>query len=159
MSPSDGRSGSPRTLSASKTDGRGLAVAGILGAAVLAALLLVPGLRLGADKPWLGGVVILVPTSAMLAAAGIRHYGVARAVAVGLVVSLVAGCVSWLVAVFTLVRALSGLGVGLVWAILLFLTPVVSVLALGALALRVVPPRSSSGDVTKVRTDRQSADP
>ncbi|WP_460355268.1 hypothetical protein [Mycobacterium sp. ZZG] len=121
------------------TDGRGVAVAGILGAAVLAALLLVPGLRLGADRPWLGAVVIVVPTAALLAASGYRHYGRGRAVAVALAVTVIAGAVSWLVAVFTLVKALSGSGVGLVWAILLFLTPAVSVAALGALALRVVP--------------------
>lgn len=141
MSGSGRRSDARETLPTPTSNGRGLAVAGTLGAAVLAALLLVPGLRLGADRPWLGAVIILVPTAAMLAVTGIRHYGAGRAVAVALVVTLVAGSVSWLVAVFTLVRALSGVGVGLVWAILLFLTPVVSVLALGALALRVVPPR------------------
>jgi hypothetical protein len=129
----------------SRTDGRSLALAGILGAAVLAALVLVPGLRVGADSPWLGAVVILAPTTALLGATGFRHYGVGRAVAVAAVVAVVAGGVSWLVAVFTLVRALSGSGVGLVWAILLFITPVVSVLALGALALRVVPPRRAAG--------------
>lgn len=123
------------------TDGRAVAVAGILGAAVLAALLLVPGLRLGADRPWLGAVVILVPTAALLAGTGSRHYGRGRAVGVAVVVTALAGCVSWLVAVFTLVKALSGSGVGLVWAILLFVTPAVSVAALGALALRVVPPQ------------------
>lgn len=47
---------------------------------------------------------------------------------------------SWLVAVFTVVKALSGASVGLAWMILLFLTPVVSVLGMGVLALRVVPP-------------------
>ena len=143
MSASGGSSDPGEILPTSTTNGRGLAVAGILGAAVLAALLLVPGLRLGASQPWLGAVVILVPTAAMLAATGIRHYGVGRAIAVAVVVTVVASGVSWLVAVFTLVRALSGVGVGFAWAILLFLTPVVSVLALGALALRVVPPRSS----------------
>lgn len=122
-------------------NGRGLAVAGILGAAVLAAVLLIPGLRLGADQPWLGAVVIIVPTAVLLAATGHRHYGTGRAVAVALVVTVVAGGVSWLVALFTLVKALSGVGVGLAWAILLFVTPAISVLALGALALRVVPPR------------------
>lgn len=120
--------------------GRGVVVAGLLGAAVLATLVLVPGLRIGADQPWLGALVILVPTVVMLAATGSRHYGLGRAVVVALGVAVLAGGASWLVAVFTLVRALSGVGVGLVWAILLFLTPAVSVLALGALALRLVPP-------------------
>ena len=120
--------------------GRGVVVAGLLGAAVLATLVLVPGLRIGADQPWLGALVILVPTAVMLAATGSRHYGLGRAVVVALGVAVLAGGASWLVAVFTLVRALSGVGVGLVWAILLFLTPAVSVLALGALALRLVPP-------------------
>ncbi len=121
------------------TDGRGTAVVGVLAAAVLAAMLLVPGLRLGADQPWLGAVVIVVPTALLLAVTGYKHYGFARAAAVALAVTVAAGGVSWAVAVFTLVKALSGTGVGLAWAILLFLTPVVSVLALGALALRVVP--------------------
>ena len=126
------------------SDGRGVAVAGILGAAVLTALLLVPGLRLGVDQPWLGAVVLVVPTAALLTFSGVRHYGLGRAAAVAVVVALLAAGVSWLVAVFTLVKALSGAEVGLAWAILLFLTPVVSVLGLGALALRIVPPPSST---------------
>ena len=117
-------------------------MAGVIGAAVLAACLLVPGMRLGADWPWLGVVVIVVPTAALLTATGYRHYGPARSLAVALAVTLVAGGVSWVVAVFTLVKALSGEGVALVWAILLFATPAVSVLMLGVLALRIVSPRS-----------------
>lgn len=156
MNGSGRRLGSGRSPGTSPTDGRGVAVAGIIGAAVVAALLLVPGLRLGVGHLWLGAIVILVPTATLLAATGSRHYGVGRAVAVALVVEVLAGGVSWLVAVFTLVRALSGVGVGLAWAILLFLTPAVSVLALGALALRVLPSRSPPDDVTKVRTGRES---
>jgi hypothetical protein len=130
----------------SRTNGRGIAVVGIVGAAGLATLVLVPGLRLGADAPWLGALVILAPTAALLAATGFRHYGLGRAVAVAAVVSVLAGGISWLVAVFTLVRALSGAGVELAWAILLFLTPAVSVLGLGVLALRVVAERSAPGE-------------
>ena len=130
----------------SRTNGRGIAVAGIVGAALLAMLLLVPGLRVGVDSPWLGALVILAPTVTLLAATGSRHYGTGRAVAVAFVVAVVAGGVSWLVAVYTLFRALSGVGMGFAWAILLFLTPAVSVLALGALALRVVGPRSTPGE-------------
>ena len=110
---------------------------GIVAAAATAVLLLVPGLRLGVDQPLLGAVVILLPTAALLAATGHRHYGLGGAVAVAAVVTVIAGGMSWLVAVFTLVKALSGVGVGPAWAILLFLTPAVSVLALGALALHV----------------------
>lgn len=121
---------------------RGTAVAGVIGAAVLAACLLVPGMWLGADWPWLGAVVIVVPTAALLTATGYRLYGSGRSLAVALAVTLVAGGVSWVVAVFTLVKALSGEGVALVWAILLFATPAVSVLMLGVLALRIVSPRS-----------------
>ncbi|MFY9921318.1 MAG: hypothetical protein WAL26_23425 [Mycobacterium sp.] len=122
------------------TNGRGIALLGVIGAAILAALVLVPGLRLGATQPWLGALLIVVPTAALLTATGYRHFGVGRALAVAVVVTVVAGGVSWLVAVFTLVKALSGAGVGFAWAVLLFLTPVVSVLALGVLALRVVSP-------------------
>jgi hypothetical protein len=125
-------------------NGRGAAVTGIIGAAVLAACLLVPGMRVGADQPLLGATIMIVPVAALLTGTGYRHYGLGRALAVALVVTLVAGGVSWLVAIFTLVKALSGAGVGLVWAILLFATPVISVLALGALALRILP-RSSPG--------------
>ncbi|KRE27399.1 hypothetical protein ASG82_13360 [Mycobacterium sp. Soil538] len=121
------------------TDGRGVAVAGILGAAVLAALLLVPGLRLGVDRPWLGVVVIVVPVATLLTATGQRHYGFVRAILVAAVVTVLGAAVSWVVAVFTLVKALSGAGIGVGWTVLLFLTPVVSVMALGALALRFVP--------------------
>lgn len=124
-----------------ENNGRGVAVAGILGAAVLAALVLVPGLRLGAGQPWLGAVVLIVPTAALLTASGYRHYGFGRALVIAISVTTIAAAMSWVVAVFTLVKALSGSGVGLVWALLLFLTPVVSVLALGALALRLVPTR------------------
>lgn len=122
------------------TNGRGIALLGVIGSAVLAALVLVPGLRVGATQPWLGALLIVLPTAALLTASGYRHYGLGRALAVAIVVTVVAGGVSWLVAVFTLVRALSGAGIGIAWAVLLFLTPVVSVLALGTLALRVVPP-------------------
>lgn len=127
-----------------RTHARILAVVGIVGAAGLTALLLVPGLRLGADVPWLGAVVMVAPTSTLLAVTGYRHYGLGRALAVALAVTVAAGGISWLVAIFTLVRALSGTGVELAWAILLFLTPAVSVLALGALALRVVASESES---------------
>lgn len=141
MTGSGGQSDAGRIAHPPTTNGQGLAVAGILGAAVLAAVLLIPGLRLGANQPWLGAVVIIVPTAALLAATGHRHYGVGRAVAVALVVTVAAAGVSWLVALFTLVKALTGSGVGLAWAILLFVTPAVSVMALGTLALRAVPPR------------------
>ncbi|MCV7151625.1 hypothetical protein [Mycolicibacterium pyrenivorans] len=127
------------------TNGRGRAVAGIIGAAVLAACLLVPAMRAGVERPWLAATIMIVPVTALLTVTGFRHYGLGRALAVALVVALAAGGVSWLVAVFTLVKALSGVGVGLVWAILLFATPIFSVLALGALALRILPPRSSPG--------------
>jgi hypothetical protein len=80
----------------------------------------------------------------LLTATGFRHYGIGRAVAVAVLVAVIAGGVSWLVAVFTLVRALSGAGVELAWAILLFLTPAVSVLALVALTLRIVAPSSAT---------------
>ncbi len=129
-----------------RANGRGIEVAGLVGAAALAALLLVPGLRLGADRPWLGAVVMIAPTATLLAVTGKRHFGLGRAVAVALVVVAAAGGVSWIVAIFTLVRVVSGAGVELPWAILLFLTPAVSVLGLGALALRVVPPRCAPGE-------------
>ena len=88
---------------------------------------------------WLVALFTLVKA---LSGAGVGLvYGLGRAIAVALAVTLLAGGVSWLVALFTLVKALSGAGVGLVWAILLFATPTISVLALGALALRILPPR------------------
>lgn len=121
----------------------GTAVAGVVGAAILAACLLEPGLRAGVASFWVGAAVIVVPTAALLTATGSRYYGFGRSLAVGLAVTLAAGGVSWVVAIFTLVKALSGRGVLLVWAILPFAASVVAVLALGVLALRVVPPRSA----------------
>ena len=126
------------------SNARGVALIGVVAAAVVAAAVLIPGLRIGADQPWLGALVIVVPTATLLTATGYRHYGLARALAVAVFVSVVAGGLSWVVAVFELVKALSGEGIGMGWAVLLFLTPVVSVLALGTLALRVVPPPTSS---------------
>jgi hypothetical protein len=66
--------------------------------------------------------------------------GRGRALVITVSVSVLAGVVSWVVVVFTLVKALIGEGVGLAWAVLLFLTPAVSVLALGTLALRLLRP-------------------
>ncbi|AFM15995.1 hypothetical protein Mycch_1187 [Mycolicibacterium chubuense NBB4] len=132
---------------------RRIAVAGIIAAAVLAAALLVPGLRIGTDRPWLGALTILVPTAALLTATGSRHYGPVRAFAVALAVTVAAAAVSWLVALFTLVKALSGSGVEAAWGVLLFVTPVVSVLALGALALRLVPSRWPERSVPHRRSD------
>ncbi|ABM12425.1 MULTISPECIES: hypothetical protein [Mycolicibacterium] len=120
---------------------RATTVAGIIGAAVLAAGLLLPAMRVGVDRPWLAAAMMIVPVAALLTATGYRHYGLGRAFTVALVVTVVAGGVSWLVAIFTLVKALSGAGVGLAWAILLFATPVFSVVALGVLALRVLASR------------------
>jgi hypothetical protein len=125
----------------SMADARRTALAGVVGAAVLAACVLVPGLRLGANSPWLGALAIVVPTAALLTVTGLGHYGFGRALAVALTITLAAGGVSWAVAVFTLVRALSGAGIEPVWAILLFLTPMISVLAPGVLALHFVRPR------------------
>ena len=59
--------------------------------------------------------------------------------------TLAADGVSWVVAVFTFVKVLSGEGVAPVWVILLSVTPAVSVLALGVLALRIVLPGSVRG--------------
>jgi hypothetical protein len=122
------------------------AFAGVIGAAVLAACLLVPGLRLGAHHPWLGALVLILPVAVLLAGTGFHYYGAWRAVAVAVTVTLAAEGVSWAVALFTLVKALSGEGIAPVWAILLFVTPAVSVLLLGAAALRIVRPvrRSSN---------------
>lgn len=103
-------------------------------------------MQVGAHQPWLGATIMIVPVAALLTGTGYRHYGLGRALAVALAVTLVAGGVSWLVAIFTLVKALSSAGVGLVWAILLFATPVFSVLALGVLALRFLPPQSERSE-------------
>ncbi|PRC41471.1 hypothetical protein C6A85_000000115460 [Mycobacterium sp. ITM-2017-0098] len=126
-------------------NGRDMAVAGIIGASVLAAFLLVPAMRAGVDRPWLAATIMIAPVAAVLTVTGCRHYGLGLAIAVALAVTLVSAGVSWLVAIFTLVKALSGAGVGVVWAILLFATPIFSVLALGAFALRVLPQRTSPG--------------
>jgi hypothetical protein len=59
-------------------DGRGTAVVGIISAAALAACLLVPGMRLGADPPWVGAAIMIVPLAALLTGTGYRHFGLGR---------------------------------------------------------------------------------
>jgi hypothetical protein len=125
---------------------RRIALTGVAGAAVLAVGLLLPAMRLAADgpgRPWLGALVMIAPTAALLAATGYRHYGIRAAIAVGVAVTLVSSGVSWVVSVAVLVTALDGSGNGGWVPIFMFVTPAVSVLVLGALALRVVPGRSA----------------
>lgn len=124
---------------------RETATAGIVGGGILAACLLLPGLWIGGRWAWIGVLIIVAPTAALLTATGRRHYGFAGSLTVALVVTLIAGGVSWALAVFALVKALSGEGVQLVWAILPFVASAVSVLALGLIALRVVPARPEAG--------------
>ncbi|MGX9791720.1 hypothetical protein [Mycobacterium sp. MMS18-G62] len=127
-------------------DSRKLAVAGVLVTAVLAACLALPA----ADQistiegTWLAAAILCLPTAALLAATGYRHYGVARSVGVAVAVTLVTGLITWVVAIFTVASAMSGSTIGPVMGILLLAAPALSVIILGLLALRFAPSRPAA---------------
>jgi hypothetical protein len=126
-----------------------IAVVGVVVAAVAAGVLVMPAARqLGTfDGLWRGAAIMGLPILAVLAVTGYPHYGGTRSVAVGAVVALITCVVTWIVAVFTFVTALSGSTTGLLVAIVLFGCPALCVVIVGLLAQRVVPAASD--------TDRQ----
>jgi Kef-type K+ transport system membrane component KefB len=122
---------------------RTIAVLGIIGTAALATVLLMPVIRqLGfPTAAWLGLLIMVVPTAALLTATGFLHFGLARSLAVALGVMVLTSIITWVVAVFTFAAALSGSSTGSILGIVLYITPAVSVVVFGLLSLRFVPPR------------------
>jgi hypothetical protein len=125
-------------------DARVLAAGGVVGTAVLATLLLAPAIRrLGRpDEFWLSAAIMVAPTAALLTATGFAHYGLLRSLAVALVIMVLTTAIIWVIAVFTFATALSGYAVGTVMGVVLVAVPAVLVVALGLLALRIVPARA-----------------
>jgi Kef-type K+ transport system membrane component KefB len=122
---------------------RTIAVLGIIGTAALATVLLMPAIRqLGfPTAAWLGLLIMVVPTAALLTATGFLRFGLARSLAVALGVMVLTSIITWVVAVFTFAAALSGSSTGSILGIVLYITPAVSVVVFGLLSLRFVPPR------------------
>ncbi|MGV0606825.1 hypothetical protein [Mycolicibacterium sp. XJ1904] len=130
------------------TDPREVAVAGVVVAAVLASCLILPTIgRLATlDQIWAAAAVLGIPTVAVLAVTGYRHYGAARSMAVAVVVMSVALMASWVFSIYVVAAAMSGSTTTLAMGVLLYGTPALIVAALGLLALKLVPPRSPSRD-------------
>lgn len=120
-------------------------------AAIAAAALVVPAAReLGPVTGSLVAAGIMgIPILLLLAVSGAGHYGVTASIVVGLVVAVITCVVSWVVAAFAFATALSGSVTGLILAIVLFGAPALCVLALGLLALRVVPARAPDAGVPR----------
>jgi hypothetical protein len=118
-----------------------IAVAGVLVAAVLASCVVMPavGQTSTLDGMWLGAAIMGLPSAAVLAVTGYRHYGWARSLAVAVTIALVTCLISWVVAIFAVASALSGSAIGWVLGIALYGTPALTVVILGLVALKFVP--------------------
>lgn len=132
---------------------RVIVVAGVIATAVLATFLLMPAIRqLGwPDAIWVGAAIMILPTAALLTATGYPHYGLPRSLAIGLVVMVLTGIITWVVAVFTFAAALAGSGAATVMGIVMYATPAACVLVFGLLALRLVPARAETADDERER--------
>ena len=135
-----------------------MTVAGIIATAVLAAALVMPAVRqFGSSDAWLGVVIMLVPTVALLTVTGFAHYGWWRSLAVAAAVMVVTSVVTFVIAVFTVASALSESGTNkasatsMILGIAVFAAPFVLVLVLGLLALRLVPGRQTDAGVEPER--------
>jgi hypothetical protein len=127
-------------------DSHKIAVAGVLVTAVLAAFLILPsvGRMSTLDGAWQAAAILGLPTVAVLAVTGYRHYGWARSLAVAVAIMLITGFLSWVVTIFVVASALSGSSIGVGLGILLYGIPALSVVILGLLALKLLPGRASA---------------
>ena len=118
---------------------RTLALIGVLATAVLTACLVMPVSRqLGTvEGTWLAAALFLVPTIALLIATGFRYYGLWRSVEVAVVVMVITAFVTVVVSAFGFAGALSGSIAGVLFAVMLFGGPALSVVVLGLLAMRI----------------------
>lgn len=138
------RSGPGNAWFMREIDGRKLAMAGVIVAAVLSSCLVLPAVgRLATvNGTWLATAILGLPPLAVLVATGYRHYGPGRSIGVAVVVTAVMLVVSWIFAVIVVASALSGTATSMAMGVLLYVIPAVLVLVLGILALAVVPPRA-----------------
>lgn len=129
-----------------RIDSHKIAVAGVLVTAVLAALLILPsvGRMSTLDGAWQAAAIVGLPTVAVLAVTGYRHYGWARSLAVAVAIMLLTGFVSWVVTIFVVASAFSASTIGAGLGIVLYGAPALSVAILGLLALKLLPGRSSA---------------
>ena len=127
---------------------RGIAVAGVIGTAVLATFLLMPSARQvgGSVALWLSATIMIVPTAALLTATGYALYGFFRSLAVAVVVMILTSLITWVVAVFTIAAALAESPTGVVLGVVLYATPAVCVLVFGLLAMRLIPARGPAAE-------------
>ena len=129
-----------------RTDARKVALIGVVVAAVLAACLVVPafGQVLTLEGTWLAAVIMGVPTAAVLAATGYRHYGYGRGLLVAVVITVLTLAVTWVVSVFVVASALTGSATSIAMGAVLYGVPALAVLILGILALKLLPGRSAT---------------
>lgn len=118
---------------------RTLALIGVLATAVLTACLVLPVSRQfgTVEGTWLGAALFLVPTIALLIATGFRYYGLWRSVEVAVVVMVITAFVTVVVSAFGFAGALSGSITGMLFAVMLFGGPALTVVVLGLLATRM----------------------
>ncbi len=130
-------------------DARAVAVGGILLAAVLTACLVIPATRqLGsAEGIGIAAAIVILPPAVLLTATGYSYYGLLRSLAVAVVVMILTAVVVGLIAVFVFAAALSATTGGLTLSLVLFVVPVLCVLALGLLALRLLPAAAADSPV------------
>ncbi len=122
---------------------RALALTGVVLTAMLMVAIARPALReiIGwHGRPWLGVLMLGVPTVALLTATGYRYYGARRALAVALIVVVISGLATAICAVVAVGAAQMPSGSTLLVLGLIFGTPIVSVLVLGVLACRLAGP-------------------
>jgi hypothetical protein len=138
-----------------ETRSRAFAVVGVVVAAIAAACLVWPAAQqLGSpDGLLIAAAIIGLPVLVALAASGVPYYGLLRSSVIAVGVALITCAVAWAVAAFGVASALSGSVSGLVFALVLFGGPALSVLIPGLLALRVVP--AGSEDVAAHRTPQR----
>ena len=129
-----------------RTDARKVALIGVVVAAVLAACLVVPafGQVLTLEGTWLAAAIMGVPTAAVLAATGYRHYGYGRGLLVAVVITVLTLAVTWVVSVFVVASALTGSATSIAMGAVLYGVPALAVLILGILALKLLPGRSAT---------------
>lgn len=128
-------------------DSREIAIAGVVVTALLASCLVLPAMgRLATlEGTWTAAAILGLPTVAALVATGYRYYGLARSVAVAVVVMSIALVASWVFSVFVVAAAMSGSASTLAMGVLLYGIPAAIVVVLGLLAIKLVPRRPPSG--------------
>ncbi|ORB30991.1 hypothetical protein [Mycolicibacterium parafortuitum] len=119
---------------------RAIAVAGVLGAAVVAIALVMPAARLlGSDGGLVAGLALFaLPVFVVLGATGAPFYGAVRAGVVAGLLTLVVTVVTWVLALLAVTSALAGSGTGLVLTVAVFAVPALILVGAGLASLRLL---------------------